>query len=287
MGMDVNFFKEENITKNLELYSDLDNKKRTILFSSEKEEKKIQKNSLNNSITFLEDINKSTKTDSIIEIKSDKVKFKFEYKPDIKYNNRKIEVLLVGSFLNNWDNFIIMEKNAQSQNYEYETYLSKKIHYFKFIVNNKWLCSDLYPSIYDESNNLNNFIDLTNYENEEKKNEINDTSNICASNEIIIKYPELKILNRKAPRLLYNKKKLLLDMNSKKRDKFSYIEKNNIYCYANINNSYKKVSKLENENIGHLMQEINDNMKDRNYRKISATERNRNKLLTVVYYIPK
>jgi len=67
--MDINFFKEENITKNLELYSDLDNKKRTILFSSEKEEKKIQKNSLNNSITFLEDINKSTKTDSIIEIK--------------------------------------------------------------------------------------------------------------------------------------------------------------------------------------------------------------------------
>jgi len=205
MGMDINFFKEENITKNLELYSDLDNKKRTILFSSEKEEKKIQKNSLNNSITFLEDINKSTKTDSIIEIKSDKVKFKFEYKPDIKYNNRKIEVLLVGSFLNNWDNFIIMEKNAQSQNYEYETYLSKKIHYFKFIVNNKWLCSDLYPSIFDESNNLNNFIDLTNYKNKEK-NKINDTSNICASNEIIIKHPELKILNRKAPRLLYNKK---------------------------------------------------------------------------------
>ena len=284
--MDVNFFKEENITKNLEFYSDLDNKKRTILFSSEKAEKKIQKNSLNNSITFFEDINKSTKTDSIIEIKSDKVKFKFEYKPDIKYNNRKIEVLLVGSFLNNWDNFIIMEKNAQSQNYEYETYLSKKIHYFKFIVNNKWLCSDLYPSIFDESNNLNNFIDLTNYKNKEK-NKINDTSNICASNEIIIKHPELKILNRKAPRLLYNKKKLLLDMNSKKRDKFSYIEKNNIYCYANINNSYKKMSKLENENIGHLMQEITDNMKDRNYRKISATERNQNKLLTVVYYIPK
>ncbi len=47
------------------------------------------------------------------------------------------------------------------------------------------------------------------------------------------------------------------------------------------------MSKLENENIGHLMQEITDNMKDRNYRKISATERNQNKLLTVVYYIPK
>ena len=287
MGMDVNFFKEENITKNLELYSDVDNKKRTILFSSEKAEKKKNKNSLNNSKNFLEDINKSTKTDSIIEIKSDKVKFKFEYKPDKKYTNKKIEVLLVGSFLNNWDNYIIMEKNAQSQKYEYETYLSKKIHYFKFIVNNKWLCSDLYPSIYDESNNLNNFIDLTNYENEEKKNEINDTTNIYASSEIIIKYPELKKLNRKSPRLLYNKKELLLDINSKNRDKFPYTENNNIYYYPNINNSYKKVSKLENENIGHLMQEINDNMKDRNYRKISATERNRNKLLTVVYYIPK
>ena len=286
MGMDVNFFKEENITKNLELYSDVNNKKRTILFSSEKEEKKLKKNSLNNSISFLEDINKSTKTDSIIETQSDKVKFKFEYKPDKIYTNRKIEVLLVGSFLNNWDNYIIMEKNAQSQNYEYETYLSKKIHYFKFIVNNKWLCSDLYPSIFDESNNLNNFIDLTNHKNEEK-NEINDTSNICASSEIIIKYPELKKLNRKAPRLLYNKKEFLLDINSKNRDKFPYIENNNIYYYPNINNCFKKVSKLENENIGHLMQEITDNMKYINYRKISTTERNRNKLLTVVYYIPK
>jgi len=114
-----------------------------------------------------------------------------------------------------------MEKNEQSQNYEYESFLSKKIHYFKFIVNNKWLCSDLYPSIFDESNNLNNFIDLTNYENEEKKNVINDITNICASSERIIKYPELKKLNRKAPRLLYNKKEFLLDINSKNRDKFS------------------------------------------------------------------
>ena len=293
MGMDINFFKEENITKNLELYSEVNDKKRTVLFSSEKFEQKTEKKnkkemkkSINNNVSLLEEINKSTKTDSIIEIKEDKVKFKFEWKPDRKYNNRKIEVLLVGSFLNNWDNFIIMEKNEQSYIYEYETYLSRKIHYFKFIVNNKWLCSDLYPSTFDDSNNLNNFIDLTNYKKDERENIIGENKNIYEYKERIIKYPELKELNKKAPRSLYNKKELLLD-NSKNRDKFPYNENKHIYNYANINNCYKNVSKLDIENIGHLMVKTNDNISDINYIEISSTERNKSKLLTIVYYKPK
>ena len=43
MGMDINFFKEENITKNLELYSDLDNKKEQFYSHPKKRRKKSRK----------------------------------------------------------------------------------------------------------------------------------------------------------------------------------------------------------------------------------------------------
>ena len=272
MGTNLSNFNEDNITKNLELYSENDLKKETVLFSSEKIEQKREKEikmakKNNNNISLLEEINKSTKTNSIIESETIKVKFKFEWKSD-KICSKKMEVLLIGSFLKNWSGFVIMEKNELSQIYEYEAYLPRKIHYFKFIVNNKWLCSDFYPTKLDESNNLNNWIDLTNYKEEyETKNIFNDSINIIA------KYPEMKILNRKPPRSLYYKKKLSLD--------------NSINKGGNINSSNKKILKLKTENIRHLIPEINDLFSQSSYIRISSTERNKNKLITLIYYKPK
>jgi len=282
----MNYFNEENITKNLDLYSEINPKKESVLFSSEKIEqnqKKENKIAIKNS-SLSEEINKSTKTNSIIESKKDRIKFKFEWKPDIKHINREIEVLLIGSFLKNWNNFVIMKKNEQSQIYEYETYLPRKVHYFKFIVNNKWLCSDLYPTKSDESNNINNCIDLTNYKEEkEKKNIFNDSKSIIENT----KYPELKILNRKPPKSLYYKKTLSLD-NSINQDNYRDIENNNnIYNYGNINKSYKKIFKIKSDNIGHLISDITYSFSQINYIKISSTERNKNKLITFIYYKPK
>ena len=181
--MNLNFFQEEDLTKNLAFHEEVDNKKQTILFSSEQVEQNQEKENIKyityTNLSCVEDVNKSTKTDSNIETRQEKVKFKFKYKQDIKYFNKKIEVLLVGTFLKSWDNFVIMKKNFQNHLYEYETFLERKLYFFKFIVNNKWLCSNLYPTKLDKSNNLNNWIDLTNYEEEEEtETSLNNQNNI-------------------------------------------------------------------------------------------------------------
>jgi hypothetical protein len=56
-----------------------------------------------------------------------------------------------------------MVKNEETQIFELIVELPKKIHYFKFIVDNKWVCSSQYQTIMDNSHNQNNFIDLTEY----------------------------------------------------------------------------------------------------------------------------
>ena len=287
MGTYINDISEENLTKNLDFYSEKKQKKGTILFSSEKsEQKQIQENfkktenSNNQNCSLIEDLNKSTQTNSIIETKKDKVKFKFEWKQDNNYSNKSMEVLLVGTFLKSWDNFVTMKKNKDTQIYEYEIYLQKKIYYFKFIVNNKWFCSDLYQTKLDKNNNLNNYIDLTNYKEKDKEienilsNSTNYLKNI-SDYESFIKYPELKILNKNPSRVFYYKKDFSIDKNNKK------------FCYGYINSSYKKIFKLENDKIGHIIPEMNNIFSNKNYFRISITERNKNKLVTLVYYKPK
>ena len=287
MGTYINDISEENLTKNLDFYSEKKQKKGTILFSSEKSEQKQNKenfkkteNSNNQNCSLIEELNKSTQTNSIIETKKDKVKFKFEWKQDNNYSNKSMEVLLVGTFLKSLDNFVTMKKNKDTQIYEYEIYLQKKIYYFKFIVNNKWLCSDLYQTKLDKNNNLNNYIDLTNYKKKDKEIEnilSNSTDYLknISDYESFIKYPELKTLNKNPSRVFYYKKDFSIDKNNKK------------FCYGYINSSYKKIFKLENDKIGHLIPEMNNIFSNKNYFRISITERNKNKLVTLVYYKPK
>ena len=40
--------------------------------------------------------------------------------------------------------------------------LPRTKHQFKFIIGKDWACSDLYPTVPNEYNSMNNFIDLTN-----------------------------------------------------------------------------------------------------------------------------
>ena len=293
--MNLNFFQEEDLTKDLSLHEEINNKKQTILFSSEKKVEQNQENEkirniADNNLSCAEDVNKSTKTDSIIETRQEKVKFKFNYKPDIKYFNKKIEVLLVGTFMKSWDNYVIMKKNFQNHLYEYEAFLERKLYFFKFIVNNKWLCSNLYPTKLDESNNLNNWIDLKNYEEEEEtETSLNNQNNIFNFQETNI----LKVLNNNPPRVLYYKKPFNLD-NSSNQYKLKFVNRkkksniiNNIYNNGTVNSCYKKLFKLKSESIGHLISAIPDFSEGKNYLRISLTERNKNKLITLVYYKPK
>lgn len=290
MGTESNYIREENLTQNLDFYSELNQKKETVLFSSEKTEPKIAKENINNTFSLIEDQNKSTQTNSIIETKKDKVKYKFIWKQDSKDVNKDVEVLLIGTFLNNWDDFVIMEKNDETKLYEYELYLQRKIHFFKFIVNNKWLCSDLYPTKYDENNNLNNWIDLTNYQEKKTEDLIQEPrkyiKDINYIKENDLNYSDLEILNNKAPKLIYYKKGISL-YNKSNQDKIGISPIYNSYNYGNINACYKKLFPFQSEIIGHLIPEIKDLISERNYCRISFTERNKNKLLSLVYYKPK
>ena len=183
--------------------------------------------------------------------------FKFEWK------GWGSSVFLAGDFLNNWKDHTPMVKNAETQIFELILDLPKKIHYFKFIVDNKWVCSDQYPTSMDNSNNQNNYN--------------------C-------KYPLAHELNSTAPNAIVHYKPCFNIDYQSNQDKidaklnFNYKEKNPL----TENNTYKKILICPHEKLMHFCQNIND-IKNTNKRYIKGctTIRNKHKYLTIVYYKPK
>ena len=222
--------------------------------------------------------------------------FKFEWK------GWGSSVFLAGDFLNNWKDHTPMVKNAETQIFELILDLPKKIHYFKFIVDNKWVCSDQYPTTMDNSNNQNNYIDLTNYiqpdsliKKEEKNKKINKKSNkkktiVLEKNNYNCKYPLAHELNSTAPNAIVHYKPCFNIDYQSNQDKidaklnFNYKEKNPL----TENNTYKKILICPHEKLMHFCQNIND-IKNTNKRYIKGctTIRNKHKYLTIVYYKPK
>ena len=244
----------------------------------------------------------SIKTLSIKESKDKKFPFKFEWKGNGK------SVLLAGSFLDNWNNIKVMVKNNKTETFERIVYLPKTKHQFKFIVDNKWICSNQYPTMADERGNINNFIDLTNYippenllkEDEKKKGELNllNQSNIAnnknhnynKNNDYTTKMPSIGELNMIPPNIIKHylpKFDINYQSNQKKIGKKNYLK----YKEKNLmdeNNTYKKILVFPHEKLMHLCPNINYlNPKENNYMKICTTTRNKHKFLTTVYYRPR
>ena len=319
MGVKSSSIQEERLTENLDFYSEKNPKKETILFLSDKTKpnlkhhlKKIDDTLNNSNPTSTEEKNKSTKSNSTFNPNNEKVKFKFEWKPDPKYLNKTLEVLLVGDFLDNWNNFEVMKKNEENGTYEYEIYLSKKEHLFKFIINNIWECSDLYPKKPDKDNNVNNYIDLTNYKEQlaektyeedslnlsKELNKLNQSSKSSNKNgenqkkEYDKKFPELDILNKKTHKLspFYQKAFDINNLsNQEKINKYRicFINNDKYNLYGTVNNAYKKLFTFHHEKIDHLISELSRiNKIEKKYTRISTTERQKHKFLTIIYYKP-
>ena len=314
MGMKNSKIEEEDFSNNNDELIDtfshkLDlNEKESIIFPSEKMREININKTFTTNLSITEELNKSaksTKMDSTIDNKFELIPFKFEWKENISNANKELEVMITGSFLNDWEQFIKMDKNHETNIYEYLAYLPKKKHYFKYIINNKWLCSDLYPTTQDDSNNTNNYIDLTNYNiNSPEKNLILENNELYTNNEKIkkkrkkekkindgyeIKYPNSKDLNVKAPMvMLHYKNSFLIDNQSNQykfgiKDEFKF-ENNN---YLNENKSYKKIFIFPHEKLRHITPNINDIFNNKKYNRYSITERKKHKYLTLVYYKPK
>ena len=213
-----------------------------------------------------------------------KYPFKFEWKGNGK------SVLLAGNFLDNWTNTEVLVKNNDTGAFELLLYLPKGKHQFKFIVDNKWICSNQYPTMADERGIINNFIDLTNYSPPE--NLIVKNSN-KKNNEYSNRLPLNSELNLTAPNVIEHYRPIFnLDYQSNqgtiiKKKYLKYKEKN----LMNENNTYKKILVFPHEKLMHLCPNLNGlNSKGNNdkhdFIKISTTIRNKHKFLTIVYYRP-
>ena len=139
MGIKLSSIVEDNLTKNLDFFSEDNSIKKTLLFSSEKAQLK-NKTEKSNNISITEELNKSTKTNSINITKNDTIKYKFEWKEDSIYSNTKSEVLLFGTFFDNWDNYAIMEKND-------ENVMKKWLSEYKILVPEEVVSEGLDPEI--------------------------------------------------------------------------------------------------------------------------------------------
>ena len=200
-----------------------------------------------------------------------------------------------------------MLKNPQTEIFEKIIKLPKTKHYFKFIVDNKWVCSNQYPTIMDNSNNQNNFIDLTNYIppkelmkiEEFKKGELKphrskvivlDMKDKTKYNN---KFPDSHELNSNAPNTIdHYKQSFDLDYQSNQKIMKKIVKKRyynfKVKNTLNENNTYKKILPFPHEKLVHFCQSINDlkNWK-KNYLRGCTTIRNKHKYLTIVYYKPK
>ena len=243
------------------------------------------------------------KTESTVDkTKNEFIPFKFEWKDEENSPNKNYEkeVMITGTFLNNWNTIVPMFKNPETNIYEFRTSLTKSKHFFKYLINNKWTCSNLYPIEMDDSNNLNNYIDLTKYSrNISKKNKKQNNYNTINLEEIYtlnnegfdLKYPLIKDLNITAPGVISNyKNTFCLDYQSNQNklndcflSKKNYKSKN----ILNLNNYYKKIFNCSNEKLEHLIENLEDIFSSKRFIRYSITQRKIDKLLTLVYYKPK
>ena len=224
-----------------------------------------------------------TTTTDFFDNQKKTVLYKFEWKGQGK------NIQICGDFLENWKKPKNIYKNDKSGIYEIILPLNQKKHQFKFIVDNNWICSNQYPTNLDNHNNINNFIDLTNYTtpielikeyNENKKKELyNQINNIKNNNTeekehkkesspkkddikkktYNCKYPLNNDLNTYAPTIMWHYKPIFnLDYQS-----------NQVTLTDLIYKSEEKEGKIKNKYLPCLLyKEKNFNTENNTYKKI-------------------
>lgn len=298
-------FTNDNIDFDSNLNQQLNIQEKDSILSPIKNTENNENKSININLSITEELNKSTKMETTFENQVDLIPFKFEWKEKDNNPDSELEIMLTGTFLNNWDSFVKMEKNLDTNNYEYKILLPRAKHLFKYIVNNKWKCSDLYPTEKDNSNNLNNYIDLTNYNIESTINETFENNEIKPKKTIIKKrkkiinkktdekygqiFPLIKDLNSSAPRVMMHYEKSFSFDNQTSQNKLinENFSVNRKMSFSTVNSSYKNIIIFPNEKLRHIAPNINDIFSKSNYNRYLISERKRHKYLTFVYYKPK
>ena len=225
----------------------------------------------------------------ISELKEETFAYKFIWSQGGK------NVKLAGTFLDNWQKEIELQKNIKSGLFEVIINLTKSKHEFKFIVDNKWICSQSYKIIKNK-NNFNNMIDLTNYSpNVQDFQNINEQIN-KRKRKLSIEYGCIYIkksdFEREIPsipiffvkRFNFNKRP---EMKCLRKKVQSFLDLN---INRNIleNNEFKSILTISHDKLCHICIEAEKNYKiNETYIKIAITQRTKNKYLTLIYYTSK
>lgn len=222
---------------------------------------------------------------------NEKIPYKFEWKEGGN------EVKISGSFLDDWKKKEELKKNLTTGVYEITIKIPKGIHQFKFIVDDKWLCSKNYNIIYDEMNNANNIIDLTNYKlsniNEnninmqtKKKKKKSGKDNIEYSRY----FPNANEVNLEAPIVpMHYIPSFNLNSQTNQESLKKYIKPITLDKRRNIieNNIYKTIITISHEKLSHLCFNLENSNNNEKYIRTSMSQRNKHKFITLVYYSPK
>lgn len=180
------------------------------------------------------------------------------------------DVFITGSFAG-WKQYFMLDK--KDDYYYRKIVLSKEKHFFKFIVDKEWKCSNNYESISDEHGNINNFIDLTNMgfgfneldnsnkqaktpnqnkKDQQSKNALKKPRNADDYNNYSEIYPDRSELNSETPLIPSSYcNKFSLENNSfqYKIGKNKYIDNLFIEDYYYSNNSSNEICKPPHINV--------------------------------------
>ena len=242
---------------------------------------------------------------------SDLIPFKFEWKEG------GTDVKISGDFLDNWNTKEPLKYNNETKSFEITLKIPRGINQFKFIVNDKWICSKNYKIINDKNNNYNynNEIDTNTFNENSSTNSV--TNSIYqemkkkkkkvskGNNDYNCIIPNKSSVNAEAPIIpLYFKALINLEFNSNqlKQDKFKDSLENKLDEKSEDkskkkdmlainktrdlleNNTFKSIMTIPHEKLSHIF--FNPNSGDK-YIRSALTQRNKHKFLTLVYFSPK
>ena len=109
--------------------------------------------------------------EKINEINNKKEKKTKEINTEFFWDEGGNNIYLTGSFCD-WKEFFLMEKNENGI-YHINLMLPPGFHQYKFKIDNTWVYSQKQPKFEDNNGNVNNFIDTTNYMDNNKTEENN------------------------------------------------------------------------------------------------------------------
>lgn len=242
--------------------------------------------------------NNATKDNSINEQKS-------KYIINFLWEEGGNEIYITGSFCN-WNERLKMYKNKKNI-FELKIVLPKGQYEFKYIVDGVWKCSSLYPQKYDNKGNNNNYIDISDI-NDNLKININNSENTRPNLDDMKKnynniYPNKDQLNWEATKIP-DVFEILLDLNDNSNQKFIGTKQYLNFSLTNFDETYKKILNPFHSYLNHLFTYNNirtlkianysnndksnseQNIKKSNYIGINCNIKIKNKYISIVYYSP-